>query len=92
MSEDDSSVGMTVKAMVQELYGDMKVVRPIVEALDSAKLDHRLTTLELRSATEAATAVAMRSTAVEFFRLGRWVILTAIGLATVISSFLLLHH
>jgi hypothetical protein len=37
---------MTVKAMVQELYVDMKVVRPAVEGLISQTLDPRLTLLE----------------------------------------------
>jgi len=47
MSTDaDSSVGMTIKEMVTELFADMKVIRPMVEALDGAHMPERVSALE----------------------------------------------
>ena len=51
-------VGMTIKQMVSELYNDMKIVRPIVENLNSQNLDTRLRMLETTAAQLAAVAPA----------------------------------
>ena len=62
MDQRDSNVGLTVKDMVTELYGDMKIVRPIAEKLDAADLPRRVLDLETRNLVEDT---ALKATAKE---------------------------
>jgi hypothetical protein len=65
-TEDNSTVGMTVKDMVIEVFNDMKIVRPIAEALQRADLPTRVTKLEstasILDALAPATLYALNQT------------------------------
>ena len=76
---DDPFTGMTVKAMVQELYADVKVIRPAVETLVAATLPDRVRALEMHNAEDAASARTAKNVALEFFRFGRWALATVIA-------------
>lgn len=84
----DEQVGLTVKQMVQEVYSDMKVVRPLVETLQGQNLNLRVTALE----ADKRSVEAVRDTTMAFFRFGRWILATIIALCSVLVTLILTIH
>ena len=62
-----TDIGMTIKQMVTELYGDMKVVRPAVELLSSQNLDGRLRVQEQATIDQATSEKVAKAVSSAFF-------------------------
>lgn len=74
--DEGSTVGMTVKDMVIEMYGDLKVIRPIVEDYQRANVPVRLGVLESDKLIRDTTS----KTRVQFATVGSGALKTALAI------------
>jgi len=79
---------MTVKQMVTETYGDMKIVRPIVESLNGQNLDARLRIVEQRISDEAIANGIRRKMISQVGGISNKVLFIALGVGEIIIAIL----
>ena len=79
---------MTVKQMVTETYGDMKIVRPIVESLNGQNLDARLRIVEQRISDEAIANGIRRKMISQVGGISNKVLFIALGIGEIIIAIL----
>ena len=79
---------MTVKQMVTETYGDMKIVRPIVESLNGQNLDTRLRAVEQHISDDAIANGIRRKMISQVGGISNKVLFIALGIGEIIIAIL----
>ena len=83
---------MTIKQMVTETYGDMKVVRPIVESLNGQNLDARLSVMEKHISDEAVADTVRRKMLSQVGGVSNKILFVVLGIGELIIGGLALFN